>query len=112
MKGSAFSLLVIAALAGGAVSRQPVAATSEARGQAIVASHCASCHAIGASGDSAAPEAPPFRLLSRNYRIASLEEALAEGISVGRPAMPEFQFSPDDVDSVVAYLQSVQESDR
>ncbi len=81
-----------------------------ARGHAIVETNCSSCHAIGALGESPAPEAPPFRTLSRNYRIDTLEEALAEGISVGHPAMPQFEFAPDDVDALVAYLQSIQDA--
>lgn len=80
-----------------------------ARGERLVETHCASCHAIGRVGDSPAPEAPPFRTLSQNYRVDSLQEALAEGISVGHPAMPEFQFAPDDVNAIIAYLQSVQD---
>jgi mono/diheme cytochrome c family protein len=82
----------------------------EARGQALVEASCGACHATGRSGDSPAPEAPAFRTLSRNYRVALLEEALAEGISVGHPAMPEFAFPPEDVDAIVAYLQSIQET--
>jgi mono/diheme cytochrome c family protein len=78
-------------------------------GREIAATHCSSCHAIGVSGDSPAPEAPPFRTLSRNYRVDTLEEALAEGISVGHPAMPQIQLTPEDVDALVAYLQSIQE---
>ncbi len=80
----------------------------EERGQAIVEQSCSSCHATGRSGNSAAPEAPPFRTLSHNYRVDALEEALAEGISVGHPAMPQFTFAPDDVRAVLAYLQSIQ----
>jgi hypothetical protein len=41
--------------------------------------------------------------------VANLEEALAEGISVGHPAMPQFQFSPEDADALIAYLESIQE---
>src|SRR5689334_19333332 len=84
-------------------------AVARARGHEIAQTNCSSCHAIGPSGDSPFPEAPPFRTLSRNYRVDSLEEALAEGISVGHPAMPEFQFEPDDVHALVSYLQSIQE---
>jgi mono/diheme cytochrome c family protein len=80
----------------------------EAHGRTIAETHCSSCHATGRVGDSPAPEAPPFRTLSRNYRVDMLQEALAEGISVGHPAMPQFQFAPDDVDSLIAYLQSIQ----
>jgi mono/diheme cytochrome c family protein len=79
-----------------------------ARGRELATASCASCHAIGLTGDSPAPEAPPFRELWRNYRVDALEEALAEGISVGHPAMPEFQFAPDDVAALVQYLQSIQ----
>src|SRR5688572_28041600 len=78
------------------------------RGRQLAATHCSSCHATGVTGDSPAPEAPPFRDLSRNYRVDALEEALAEGISVGHPAMPQFEFAPEDVTALVEYLQSIQ----
>ena len=80
-----------------------------ARGHEIAQTNCSSCHAVERSGESPFPEAPPFRTLSTNYRVDSLEEALAEGISVGHPAMPEFQFASDDVHALVAYLQSIQD---
>jgi cytochrome c len=80
-----------------------------ARGHALAETRCGGCHAVARIGDSPAPEAPPFRRLSQNYRVANLEEALAEGISVGHPAMPQFQFAPDDVDALIAYLQSIQD---
>lgn len=103
---------LVALLLLGACASQPDASApnAEARGQTLVAQNCASCHAIGRSGESPAPEAPPFRTLSQNYRVNTLEEALAQGISVGHPAMPNFEFSPNDVDAVIAYLESIQES--
>lgn len=106
MHRSALILLVLCLSA--CATERPQAQSATARGQEIVATHCASCHAIGAVGESPAPEAPPFRGLSRNYRVDALEEALAEGISVGHPAMPQFQFAPADVTAVVTYLQSIQ----
>jgi mono/diheme cytochrome c family protein len=81
----------------------------EERGRAIAEQHCSTCHAVGRTGESPAPEAPPFRRLSENYRVDTLQEALAEGISVGHPAMPQFQFAPEDVDALIAYLQSIQD---
>jgi mono/diheme cytochrome c family protein len=105
------SLAAFAALAASACTTAPRSEGDrlEARGQEIAETHCGVCHAVGATGQSAAPEAPPFRELSRSYRVATLEEALAEGISVGHPAMPQFQFPPDDVDALIAYLESIQE---
>lgn len=82
----------------------------EARGGDLAQAQCGACHATGRTGESTAPEAPPFRTLSRNYRVANLEEALAEGISVGHPAMPQFAFAPDDVEALIAYLESIQET--
>ena len=49
------------------------------RGRTVIAANCATCHAIGRTGNSAHREAPPFRTLSRRYPIESLSEALAEG---------------------------------
>lgn len=106
-------VLLIAALisiSGCASQAQTAQPTPEARGQALVQSNCGTCHAVGVSDQSPAPEAPAFRTLSENYRVADLEEALAEGISVGHPAMPQFQFEPEDVDAIIAYLQSIQTS--
>lgn len=79
-----------------------------ARGQALAVRNCSGCHAVGLTGSSPAREAPRFRTLARHYRIDALEEALGEGISVGHPAMPEFQFAPTDVADLVDYLQSIQ----
>lgn len=100
-------LLFSGVLLAGCVSAQ--AQGDVDRGHALASANCATCHAIGSVGDSPAPEAPPFRTLSRNYRVADLEEALAEGISVGHPAMPQFAFSADDAHALVVYLQSIQE---
>jgi cytochrome c len=102
--------MLILALAACATEAPPASDATE-RGRELTAAHCSSCHAIGASGESAAPEAPPFRQLSRNYRVDALEEALAEGISVGHPAMPQFEFAPGDVSAIVQYLQSIQTND-
>jgi cytochrome c len=78
-------------------------------GLRIAEIQCAGCHAIGLTGESRNAAAPPFRTLSRNYPVNALEEAFAEGILVGHPEMPEFRFSPAQIDDILAYLQSVQE---
>ena len=78
------------------------------RGKALVTANCSRCHAIGTEGDSPHPEAPAFRTLASKYPIDSLEEALAEGIVSGHPDMPIFVFSPQDVDAIIHYLQSIQ----
>ena len=60
------------------------------------------------SGDSPNPDAPPFRTLSSKYPVSDLAESLAEGIVSGHPEMPIFVFMPNDVDAIIAYLESIQ----
>jgi len=52
----------------------------EQRGQQLVETHSAICHAIGRTGASPHRKAPPFRILARRYPIERLEEPMAEGI--------------------------------
>ena len=91
--------------------RRSEAAPSEAdvvEGRRLAEIHCSTCHAIGPTGESRHPTAPPFRTLSQDYPLNSLEEAFAEGILVGHPEMPEFRLTPDEIDHLLAYLNSVQ----
>ena len=85
------------------------AATPPGRGELLVTRNCARCHAVGRTGTSPHPEAPPFRTLSRKYKIEGLAEALAEGLSTGHPDMPEFIFAPKDVGTIIDYLKSIQQ---
>jgi len=54
------------------------------------------------------PPAPPFRELGQRYDPDALAEALAEGISVGHPMMPERVYAPDSIKALLAYLHSLQ----
>jgi mono/diheme cytochrome c family protein len=81
---------------------------SVARGLALVTRNCSMCHAVGPVGDSPNPEAPHFRDLHQRYAVETLGEALAEGILVGHPQMPEFRFSGPEVADIIAYLKSIQ----
>jgi len=80
------------------------------RGAAIAKLNCARCHAVGAKGESRDARAPPFRTLSKRYRLDGLEEAMAEGIIVGHQGlqMPHFQMTPGQIDAFSAYLRAVQ----
>jgi cytochrome c len=80
------------------------------RGETLVAQSCSACHAIGRAGDSPVPAAPQFRILGQKYPISNLQEALAEGIAVGHRGveMPEYTFEPDQIDDIIAYLESIQ----
>src|SRR3954465_10020974 len=77
-------------------------------GQRLVKANCARCHAVGRAGDSPLRIAPPFRTLHTRYPVENLAEALAEGITVGHPAMPEFRLDPDQIDNLIAYLKTLE----
>ena len=78
------------------------------RGFIIVRTNCSRCHAIGKTGVSPLPIAPPFRTLHERYHVEVLEEPLAEGIVTGHPTMPEFRFDPGQVGDIIAYLKSLE----
>lgn len=78
------------------------------RGEMLVRRHCAACHAVGPTGASPNTAAPAFRDLHSRYQIDDLAEGLAEGLLTGHPAMPEFEFSPPDVQAIIVYLKSIQ----
>lgn len=93
------------------ISSAPAAAGDDelvSRGEIIAVEICARCHAIADERESPHEDALPFRTLSERYPVESLAESLAEGIVSGHPDMPEFTFEPDEVDALIAYLQSVQ----
>lgn len=104
----ASALLLAAVLAFSATAHAGDPAASEARGRALVEKNCSMCHAIGRAGDSPFQPAPRFRELGQRYKIDDLAEALAEGLITGHPAMPEFRFTPAEVNDIVRYLKSVQ----
>jgi mono/diheme cytochrome c family protein len=86
------------------------AGSPQERGRAIAKTKCARCHAIGAEGESPVALAPPFRVLPLRYPVEHLAEALAEGIVVGHPMMPEFTFDPPEIDALLTYIESLSPS--
>lgn len=100
----AIALTVTLALAAFPVSAE---SKSSGLGQRLVETNCSPCHAVGRTGDSPNAAAPPFRIVVTRYEPEALEEALAEGIMVGHPDMPEFELTPREIDAVVAYLKTL-----
>jgi mono/diheme cytochrome c family protein len=82
----------------------------EERGRGIAETKCARCHAIDTAGESPVALAPPFRVLPQRYPVDHLAEALAEGIVVGHPMMPEFTFDPPEIDALLTYIESLSPS--
>ena len=77
------------------------------RGRDLAQTMCGACHAIGDDGDSANAEAPPFRVIAERYSVWNLQEALAEGILVGHPDMPQFTLEPDEINALLSYMETL-----
>jgi mono/diheme cytochrome c family protein len=101
-------LLIALALAVPVAAQAAAPDQAEARGRALVEKNCGMCHAVGRTGVSPFSPAPPFRELGQRYRIDDLAEALAEGIVTGHPAMPQFRFTPAEVNDIIHYMRSIQ----
>jgi len=76
-------------------------------GKALVERHCAGCHAVGQTGDSPNPKSPAFRTLSARHAGVSLREPLTRGIAAPHDQMPKFELASDEVDSIIAYINSL-----
>ena len=109
MKALAQSLLLSVMVLMGA-SLAPAQEDLQRQGREMLATQCSRCHAIDSTGNSPHRDAPPFRTLNRRYPIEYLAEALAEGLSTGHPDMPEFIFEVQEVNAILAYLESIQDT--
>jgi cytochrome c len=76
------------------------------RGRIIADTYCSDCHATGETGASPIAEAPTMRSFKQRWPVESLAEALAEGIIVGHPDMPEITMTTSEIDAFLAYLES------
>lgn len=77
-------------------------------GRQLAEQQCGVCHAISPGTASPNAAAPPFAEVVQLYPPESLEEALAEGIMVGHEEMPAFEFTPDQVEQLIAFLKTLE----
>jgi mono/diheme cytochrome c family protein len=81
--------------------------SSVERGKALVKANCARCHSTEAGVASTHADAPSFATLFTAYPPEYIEEAFAEGVFVGHGEMPKFEFQPDEIADLVAYLKTL-----
>ncbi len=85
----------------------PVPRTPSQEGRVIAQRECARCHAVGAFGDSPRPDAPPLREVLDDYSPDRIELSFREGLIIGHPDMPVFDFAPQQIDALLAYLEDI-----
>jgi mono/diheme cytochrome c family protein len=90
-----------------AISGAADSAKLAARGKTILQEKCGRCHAIGAVGESPLKIAPPMRDVYARFAPRELQEELLEGKVSRHKEMPQIEFSPEDVDAILAYLYAL-----
>lgn len=105
--GLAAAVAGCAAGAGSPVD-QPEPVVGIERGQALARQRCGVCHALGPSGDSAQPMAPPFRAMGGRFNPISLERRMVELDLRGHGEMPPVRLAADEARDVAAYIASLE----
>lgn len=80
------------------------ARTDETGGQALLKDRCGRCHAVTPRSKSPIGLAPNLWEKLRSYPSERLELELAEGMGSRHPAMPQIQFSSEEITAVESYL--------
>ena len=94
-------------------SWQSIAGESDRRireGHALAERSCSGCHAVTAQGVSPNSRAPRFRDLSHLYTLLALREPITRGIAAPHDQMPQFALADEQVDMIVAYINSLSTS--
>jgi tetratricopeptide (TPR) repeat protein len=76
-------------------------------GKGLAEANCSNCHAVGIADASPNRNAPEFRNLYRRHRLLALRDPITRGIAAPHDQMPQFMLSDEDVDTIVAYINSL-----
>ncbi|MCA8900834.1 MAG: cytochrome c [Hyphomonas sp.] len=79
-----------------------------AAGQGLAEDNCARCHGLGQE-DPPRTDAPALRHLLTGLDSEAIKDDFREGIKIGHPDMPQFEFTPMETDMLLAYIRSIQE---
>ena len=77
------------------------------KGRAIAVRDCGGCHAPEEEGQSLVEGAPTLREFAARWPVEYLAESLAEGIVSGHPLMPDYQYTPEQIGDLLAYLDLI-----
>lgn len=79
-------------------------------GRKIAVRDCGGCHAPGEKGESLIEGTSPLRDFAKRWPVEYLAESLAEGIVSGHPLMPDYQYTPEQINDLLAYLDLIGKS--
>jgi len=100
-------LIVALLLCASATANAATSSQFRSRGKALLQENCGRCHAIGAAGRSPLKDAPPMRTIYARFAPRELQAELREGMVSRHRAMPQIDFSDEDVDAILTYLYAL-----
>ena len=80
------------------------------RAKAMLENLCGRCHAVGKTGRSQNPLAPPFRHFGEKLYDTDMVQRLQDGLTTIHQDMPTFRFNRHEAAAAVNYLRSIQKS--
>jgi mono/diheme cytochrome c family protein len=80
----------------------------QARAKAMLEDLCGRCHAVGRTGKSPNPLAPPFRSFGEKLYDSDMVPRLQDGLTTIHKDMPTFRFDREEAGAAVNYLRSIQ----
>ncbi len=104
---------ITSALVGLAITIAPVpahsddAAASVMRGKELAQLLCMRCHAIAGPGPGPEVKSPPFSTLMAKLTLEGVADQLLEGLPMGHDPMPKWQFSEQQAEDLLFYIDSV-----
>ena len=87
-------------------------AAAAARAERIVRSNCSGCHAVGRTGASPLPSAPPFREIAARRDLFLLQEDFGRGLVTSHPDMPPYRYRSSEIDDLMAYFRRLEREGR
>ena len=101
------SLIVGLLLCLSATSNAADSSQLQIRGKVILQENCGRCQAIEAVGKSLLKQAPPMSDIYARFAPRELQAELREGMVSKHRALPQIDFSDEDVDAILAYLYAL-----
>lgn len=103
------TLIVVAAGLSILVAGQAAASDreSEFRGRRLAEANCYGCHALALHDQGLDERAPPFRELARRPDVDTLRADMAGDLFERHPEMPDFEPTPDQIDDLVDFIESL-----
>jgi len=99
-------LTLLGATGGAAQALDP----EQQRARAMLENLCGRCHAVGKTGQSPNPLAPPFRRFGEKLYDTDMVQRLQDGLTTIHRDMPTFRFNRHEAAAAVNYLRSIQRS--